>query len=113
MPRSDRRFISIRISGRPYNITVIQVYAPTSDHEDEDVEQFYEQLDCIIAKTPEKDIFVVQGVWNAKVGPDAYPYWDGTKGRFGVGEINDREWRFLELPTHTGTGQKEDLALER
>ena len=50
------RLISIRISARPYNITVIQVHAPTSDHE-----HFYEQLDSIIAKTPKKDILVVQG----------------------------------------------------
>ena len=68
------RLISIRISVRPHNITVIQVYAPTSDHEDEDVEQFYEQLDCIIAKTPEKYILVVQGDWNAKVGSGKYQF---------------------------------------
>ena len=64
------RLISIRISARPRNITIIQVYAPTSDHEDEEVEQFCGQLHGITAKTPEKDILVVQGVWNAKVGPD-------------------------------------------
>ena len=84
------RFISIRISARPHNIRVIQVYAPTSDHEYEEVEQFYEQLDSIIAKTPKKDIFVIQGDWNAKVGPDANQHWAGTVGRFGIGEANDR-----------------------
>ena len=68
------RLISIRISVRPYNITVIQVHAPASDHE-----QFYEQLDSIKAKTPKKDIFVVQGDWNAEVGPDAYQHWAGRK----------------------------------
>ena len=56
------RLISIRISARPYNITVIQVHTPRSDHE-----QFYEQLDSIIAKTPKKDLLVVKGDWNAKV----------------------------------------------
>ena len=63
------RLISIRISARPHNITVIQIYAPTSDHEDEEVEQFDEQLNSIIAKTPKKDILVVQGDRNAKIGP--------------------------------------------
>ena len=63
------RLISIRISVRPYNITVIQVHAPTSDHE-----QFYQQLDSITAKTPKKDVLVVQGDWNAKVDPDEYQH---------------------------------------
>ena len=67
------RLISIWILARPH-ISVIQVYVPTSDHEDEEVEQFYEQLDSIIAKTPKKDILVVQSDWNAKVGPDAYQH---------------------------------------
>ena len=68
------RLISIQISGRPGNFTVIQVCAPTSDHEDEAVKQFYEQLDGITAKTPKKNILVVQGNWNAKVGPDTYQH---------------------------------------
>ena len=67
------RLISIRISARPYNITVIQVHAPTSDYE-----QFYQQLDGNITKTPKKDILVVQGDWNAKVGPDTYQHRAGT-----------------------------------
>ena len=50
------RLISIWISERPYNIRVIQVYASTSDHDDEEVEQFCEQLDSILTKTPKKDI---------------------------------------------------------
>ena len=81
------RPVYIRISARPYDITVIQVHAPTSDHE-----QFYEQRDSIIAKTPKKDILVVQGDWNAKVGPDAYQHWAGTAGRFGIGT-----WRLPEF----------------
>ena len=68
------RLISILISARPYNNTVIQVYAPTSHHDDEEVEQFEKQLVNIIAKTPKKDILVVQSDWNAKVGPDAYQH---------------------------------------
>ena len=82
------RLISIRISARPHNITVIQVYAPTSDHEDEEVENFCQQLGSIVAKTPKKDIFEVQGDWNAKVGSDAYQHWAWTVGRFGIGETH-------------------------
>ena len=68
---TSSRLISIRISARPHNITVIHVYSPTLNLEDEEDKQFYEQLDSIIAKTP-NDIHVVQGDWNAEVGPDAY-----------------------------------------
>ena len=63
------RLISIPISARPYNIKVIQVHTSTSDHE-----QLYEQLEGITAKTPKKDILVVQDDWNAKVGPNAYQH---------------------------------------
>ena len=73
---------------RPH-ITVIQVYALTSDHEEEEVKHFHDQLDSIIAKTPKKDILVVQGDWNAKVSPGAYQHWAGTVGRFGIRETND------------------------
>ena len=95
-PVSSRLF-SIRTSARTHNITVIQVYTPSSDHKDEEVLQLYEQLDNIIAKTPKKDIVVVQGTWKDKVGPDAYQHWAGTAGRFGSEETNDRRWRLLEF----------------
>ena len=68
-PPISSTLISIRISAKPHDITVIQVHAPTSDHE-----QFYEQLDSIIAKTSKMDILVVQGDLNAKVDPDAYQH---------------------------------------
>ena len=84
------RFVSIGISARPYNITHIQVHASTSDHKDEEIEQFYEQLDSIIAKTPTKDRFVAQSDWIAKVGPGGYQYWAGTVGRFGIGDKRQR-----------------------
>ena len=91
------RVISIRISAKPHNLTIIQVYAPTSDHTDEEIEEFYELLDTAIAKAPKKDILFVQGDWNAKVGPDAYENWAGTTGRFGTGETNDRGLQFFEF----------------
>ena len=94
------RLISIRIAAKPHNMTIIQVYAPTSDHDDEEVEEFYAELDRIIAKVPRKDILVVQGDWNAKIGPDAYQQWAGTVGRYGIGETNDRGLRLLEFAQH-------------
>ena len=65
------RLISIRILERPHNITVIEAYAPASKHEDKEVEQSYEQLDSILAKTPKKDIHVDQGELSTTAGPDA------------------------------------------
>ena len=91
------RVIMIRVSGRPVNITVIQVYAPTTDYEDQEVEEFYEEIETTIKKVPKKDFLIVQGDWNAKVGPDAYEQWAGTAGRFAVGETNDRGLRLLEF----------------
>ena len=91
------RLISIRIAAKPQNMTIIQVYAPTTDYDDETNEQFYEDLENVIRSTPKKDILVIQGDWNAKIGPDAYDQWPGTVGRFGVDETNDRGLRLLEF----------------
>ena len=65
------RLISIRLRTAPFNVTIIQVYAPTSGHDDNEVHNFYQQLQEIIDQTPKKDNLVVQGDWNAKVGRDA------------------------------------------
>ena len=65
------RLISIRLRAAPFNITIIQVYAPTSGHDDSEVDHFYQKLQETIDQTPKKDILVVQGDWNAKVGKDA------------------------------------------
>ena len=62
------RLISIRLRSAPFNITIIQVYAPTSGHDDSEVDHFYQQLQETIDQTQKKDILVVQGDWNAKVG---------------------------------------------
>ena len=61
------RLITIRLRTVPFNITIVQAYAPTSDYDDNKVEQFYDQLQNVIDQTPMKDILVVQGDWNAKV----------------------------------------------
>ena len=59
------RLVTIRPRATPFNITIIQAYAPTSEHDDDDVEHFYEKLQEVLDQTPKKDILVVQGDWNA------------------------------------------------
>jgi len=94
---ASSRIISIQVSAKPKNITIIQIYAPSSDHADEEVEEFYEDLEETIMKIPKKDIIIIQGDFNAKVGPDSYNQWAGTVGEFGTGETNDRGLRLLEF----------------
>ena len=60
--------ISVRFQGKPFNITVIQVYAPTSNAEEAEVERFYEDLQDLLELTPKKDVLFIIGDWNAKVG---------------------------------------------
>ena len=93
----SNRIITIRIAAKPHNMTIIQVYAPTSDYDDETVEKFYELLDATITKVPKKDITIVQGDWNAKIGPDAYETWAGTTGKFSARVTNDCGLRLLEF----------------
>ena len=61
------RMISVRLQGKPFNITVIQVYAPTSNSEETEVERFYEDLQDLLELTPKKDVLFIIGGWNAKV----------------------------------------------
>ena len=66
------RLITIHLRATPFNITVVQAYAPTTDYDDEKIEGFYEQLpEEVVDQIPKKDILIVQGDWNAKVGKDA------------------------------------------
>ena len=76
------RMISVCSQGKPFNITVIQVYAPTSNAEEADVEQFYEDLQDLLELTPKKDVLFILGDWNAKVGSQQIP---GVTGKFGLG----------------------------
>ena len=73
--------ICVHFQGKPFNITVIQVYAPTSNAEEAEVEQFYEDLQGLLELTPKKDIFFIIGDWNAKVGTQEIP---GVTGKFGL-----------------------------
>ena len=74
--------ISVRLQGKPFNITVIQVYAPTSNAEEAEVERFYEDLQDLLELTPEKDVLFIIGDWNAKGGNQETP---GVTGKFGLG----------------------------
>ena len=64
----NNRMSSARFQGKPFNITVIQVYAPTSNAEEAEVERFYEDLQNLLELTPKKDVLFIIGDWNAKVG---------------------------------------------
>ena len=67
------RMISVHFQGKPFNITVIQVYAPTSNTKEAEVEQFYEDLQDLLELTPKRDVLLIIGDWNAKVGSQETP----------------------------------------
>ena len=74
--------ISVRFQGKPFNITVIQAYAPTTNAEEAEIERFYEDLHYILELTPEKGVLFIIGDWKAKVGSQEIP---GVTGKFGLG----------------------------
>ena len=74
--------ISVHFQGKPFNITVIQVYAPTSNAEEAEAEWFYEDLQDLLELTPKTDVLFIIGDWNAKVGSQETP---GVTGKFGLG----------------------------
>ena len=82
----NSRKISVRFQGKPFSITVIQVYAPTSNTEEAEVEWFYEDLQDLLELTPPKDVLFIIGDWNAKVGSQETP---GVTGKFGLGVRNE------------------------
>ena len=84
--------ISVRLQGKPFNITVIQVYVPTSNAEETEVEQFYEDLQDLLELTPKKDVLFIIGDWNAKVGSQETP---GVTGKFGM--QNEAGQRLIEF----------------
>ena len=89
---TNDRMISVHFQGKPFNITVIQVYAPTSNAEEAEVEQFYEDLQDLLELTPKKDVLFIIGDWNAKVGSQETP---GVTGKFGLGVRNEAEQRLI------------------
>ena len=86
--------ISVRFQGKLFNITVIQVYAPTSNVEEAEVEQFYENLQDLLELTPQKDVLFIIGNWNAKVGSQETA---AVTGKFGLGVQNEVGQRLMEF----------------
>ena len=86
--------ISVHFQGKPFNITVIQVYAPTNNTEEAEVERLYEDLQDLLELTPQKDVLFIIGDWNAKVGSQKTP---GVTGKFGPGMQNEAGQRLVEF----------------
>ena len=83
---------SVRFQGKPFNVMVIQDYAPTSNAEE--AEQFYEDLQDLLELTPKKDVLFIIGDWNAKVGSQETP---GVTGKLGLGVQNEARQRVIEF----------------
>ena len=88
------RMIAICFQGKPFNITVIQAYALTSNAEEAEVEWLYEDLQDLLELTPKKDVLFIIGDWNAKVGSQELP---GVTGKFGLGVQNEAGQRLTEF----------------
>ena len=86
--------ISVCLQGKPFNIMVMQVYAPTSNTQEAEVERFYEDLQDLLKLTPRKDVLFIIGDWNAKVGSQETP---GVTGKFGLGMWNEARQRLIEF----------------
>ena len=95
------RMISVRLQGKPFNITVIHVYAPTSNAEGTEVERFYEDLQALLELTPKTDVLFIIGDWNAKVGSQQTP---GVTGKFGLGMRNKPGQRLIRVLPRKCTG---------
>ena len=86
--------ISVCFQGKPFNTSVIQVYAPTSNTEEAEVEQFYEDLQDLLELIPQKDVLFIIGAWNTKVGRQEIP---GVTSKFGLGIRNEAGQRLTEF----------------
>ena len=88
------RMISVHFQGKPFNIPAIQVYAPTSNAEEAEDEQFYEDLHDLLELTPKKDVLLIIGDWNAKIGSQDT---SGVTGEFRLGVRNEAGQRLIEF----------------
>ena len=86
--------ISVHFQSKPFNITVIQIYAPTSNSEEAEVDWFYEGLQDLLELTPKKDVLFIIGDWNAKVGSQETP---GVTGKFGLEIRNEAGQRLIQF----------------
>ena len=94
MQSQKRQMISVHLQGKPFNTTVIQVYAPTSNAEETEVERFYEDLQDLLELTPKKDVLLIIGAWKAKVGSQETPE---VTDKFGLGVQNEAGQRLIEF----------------
>ena len=93
--------IFVHFQGKPFNITVIQVYAPTSNTEEAELEQFYEDLQDLLELTSKKDVLFIMGYWKAKVGSQETP---GVTSKFGLGIRNEAGQRLVRVLPRKCTG---------
>jgi len=84
----SNRVIMMKLQGKPFNISLIQVYTPTQDYSDEDIEQFYEEIQQASKYTNSNEILLVMGDFNAKVGMEAM---EAVVGKIGIGKRNEEE----------------------
>ena len=91
---NNDRMISVHFQGKPFNITLIQVYAPTNNSEEAEVEWFYENLQDLLELTPKRDVFFMIGDWNAEVGSQET---SGVTGKFGLGIRNEAGQGLIEV----------------
>ena len=94
MHLNNNRLISVRFQGKPFNVTVIQAYAPISNAEEAEVEWFYEDLQDLLELTPPKDVLFIIGDWTAKIGSQET---SGVTGKFGLGIWNEARQRLIEF----------------
>ena len=99
--------ISVHLQGKPFNITVIQVYAPTTNTEEAEVEWFYEDLQDLLELTPKKDVLFTIGDWNAKVGSQEI---HGVTGKFGLEVQNEAGQRLIEFCQENTLGTANTLS---
>src|SRR5574337_1186302 len=90
----NNRMISVRFQGKPFNIMVIQAYAPTSNTEEAEFERFYEDLQDLLELTHQKDVLFIIGDWSAKVGSQETA---GVTGKFGLGILNEAVQRLIKI----------------
>ena len=95
--------ISVRLQAKPFNITVIPVYAPTSNAEKAEIEWFYKDLQDLLELTPKKDVLFILGDWNAKVGSQEIPR---VTGKFGLGVQNEAGQRLTEFFQEKALGHR-------
>ena len=91
---SQKQQKDLCFQGKPFNITVIQAYAPTNNAEEAEVERFYDDLQELLELTPKKDVLFIIRDWNAKVGSQETP---GVTGKFGLGVENEVGQRLTEF----------------